>query len=196
VAPDGGGHCRLCSSDETAQPRQCATLRDATYHRGGVQAVGGGGLWLQAEDGARRRRRQWSRRRSTSGRGCGAHDEHLKAFYRRALACFVAKGPGESCRGTTAASAGARAGRSQASEGTAMRPGGRVRAQHVAEGDVTLVWRTDRWSRARLGVRTTAYGAARRSGTWERGGAVRRRVPTLFHSDCHYLIANNFENSN
>jgi hypothetical protein len=43
VAPDGGGHCRLCSSDETAQPRQCATLRDATYHRGGVQAGGGGG---------------------------------------------------------------------------------------------------------------------------------------------------------
>jgi hypothetical protein len=84
----------------------------------------GGGLWLQAEDEARRRRRQWSRRRSTSSRGCGAHDEHLEDFYRRALACFAAKGPGESCCGTTAASAGARAGRSQASEGTTMRRAG------------------------------------------------------------------------
>jgi hypothetical protein len=38
----GSGCCGLCSGDETAQPRQCATLRDAIDPRENTVCSGGG----------------------------------------------------------------------------------------------------------------------------------------------------------
>jgi hypothetical protein len=38
----GSGYCGLCSGDETAQPRQCATLRDAIDPRENTVCSGGG----------------------------------------------------------------------------------------------------------------------------------------------------------
>jgi hypothetical protein len=47
--------------------------------------------------------------------------------------------------------------------GTAVRLGGRVRAQRVVEGASRGVRHTDRWSRARLGVRVQRYDSVRRA---------------------------------
>jgi hypothetical protein len=58
--------------------------------------------------------------------------------------------------------------------GTTVRPGERMRAQRVAEGDVTQARCTDRWSRASLDVRTVAYGGVR-CGALEHGNMVARR---------------------
>jgi hypothetical protein len=44
---------------------------------------------------------------------------------------------------------------------------------------------------------TAAHGGvAARSGAWECGGAVRRRIPVEFHSDCYCFTAIYFETSN
>jgi hypothetical protein len=80
VAPGSGGRCGLCSGDETAQPRQCATLRDAIDHRGGVQAVGGCGCKRKMELGVDGGNGTGGARRAAGGVRCMRRC--LEALYR------------------------------------------------------------------------------------------------------------------
>jgi hypothetical protein len=186
----GSGCCGLCSGDETAQPRQCATLRDAIDPRENTVCSGGGRgggvpLW----------RRQW--RRLACSREDGAEAQHIGKRVGEVSHAFITKDTptfnprygdgddlGRRVRGREVVGGPA---------GTAVlsREGGSV-WQGGASGEVRC---SDRRSWARLGVRTVTYGAARRTralwsaGTrWRdatsRSGVISFRLP-LF--DCEKL---------
>jgi hypothetical protein len=107
LVPVHGSHGRTCSSTWASLAGQDTTTQATMGPREGVQAVGR--LWLQAEDGARRRRRQWSRQRSVSGKGYDPRDGWAWRPYIGELPLASRwRDRGESCCGTTAASACAR----------------------------------------------------------------------------------------